>query len=153
MSTQENRVEHRRQVLRALAGLGGAAGAAAVLPSRWTKPVIDGVALPAHAQASPPVFSVSCTATPVSGSNVTPGVGVSSTVTVTPNPGAGQPIQVEVFCAGVSLGDPVTAQTNPDGQYAFGVTDAAVLCASGELRIRMSYLGSSCDSYWQVLAP
>jgi hypothetical protein len=43
----------RRRLLKAL-GLGGASAAAAagLLPARWTRPVIDSVLLPAHAQAT-----------------------------------------------------------------------------------------------------
>lgn len=35
-------------------GLGSAAGVAGMLPARWTKPVVDSILLPAHAQATQP---------------------------------------------------------------------------------------------------
>lgn len=42
----------RRKLVRAL-GIGGAAMAAKALPEKWTKPAVDSVLIPAHAQASP----------------------------------------------------------------------------------------------------
>ena len=42
----------RREVLKTLAASGGALAAAAFLPEKWTKPVVEAGVLPAHAQAS-----------------------------------------------------------------------------------------------------
>jgi hypothetical protein len=42
----------RREVLKALAVIGGAAAASALLPERWVKPVVEAGVLPAHAQSS-----------------------------------------------------------------------------------------------------
>ena len=42
----------RREVLKALAVIGGAAAASALLPEKWVKPVVEAGVLPAHAQAS-----------------------------------------------------------------------------------------------------
>jgi hypothetical protein len=46
----------RRRLFKALAGVGVVAVGAAALPRRWTRPVIDSVLLPAHAQATGTVF-------------------------------------------------------------------------------------------------
>jgi len=43
---------NRREVLKTLAAGSGALAAAAFLPSKWSKPVIQAGVLPAHAQAS-----------------------------------------------------------------------------------------------------
>lgn len=43
---------NRREVIKTLAAGGGALAAAAFLPSKWSKPVIQAGVLPAHAQAS-----------------------------------------------------------------------------------------------------
>ena len=43
----------RRQLLMKVAAAGGAAAAFKLLPDRWTKPVVDMVELPVHAQVSP----------------------------------------------------------------------------------------------------
>ena len=47
-----NAPEGRRRLLKALAVGGGAVVVGASLPAAWTKPVIESVVLPAHAQAS-----------------------------------------------------------------------------------------------------
>ena len=46
------RTEGRRQLLKAVTVGGGAVVVGASLPAAWTKPVIESVVLPAHAQAS-----------------------------------------------------------------------------------------------------
>ncbi len=45
--------ESRRRLIKAVAGSGGIIVGAKVVPREWTKPVVDSVILPAHAQASP----------------------------------------------------------------------------------------------------
>lgn len=50
----EARNESRRRVLKSLALGGGAAiGSAVLLPEKWTKPIVDAVVVPLHAQTSP----------------------------------------------------------------------------------------------------
>ena len=58
MSANENEMlasEGRRLLLKSLAA-GGAA--AAFLPDKWTKPVIDRILVPAHAQGSPGLYGI-----------------------------------------------------------------------------------------------
>jgi hypothetical protein len=43
---------NRREVLKALAAIGGAAAASSFLPEKWVKPVVEAGTLPAHAQSS-----------------------------------------------------------------------------------------------------
>jgi hypothetical protein len=43
----------RRKVLKNMMAAGGVVTAGKALPERWTKPVLDSVMLPAHAQTSP----------------------------------------------------------------------------------------------------
>jgi hypothetical protein len=50
--TNTNHSRHRRNLLKAMASLGGAAAVGKSLPERWTKPVVDAVLLPAHAATS-----------------------------------------------------------------------------------------------------
>ena len=51
---------NRRELLKALGAAGGALAAAAFLPGKWTKPVVDAGVMPAHAQASNlTIFSLS----------------------------------------------------------------------------------------------
>jgi hypothetical protein len=42
----------RRELLKALAAAGGALGAAAFLPGKWIKPLVEAGVLPAHAQST-----------------------------------------------------------------------------------------------------
>ena len=51
-TTPEENTLSRRELLKALAAAGGALGAAAFLPGKWTKPLVEAGVLPAHAQAT-----------------------------------------------------------------------------------------------------
>ena len=42
----------RRKLLKTLAGTGGVVAAGALLPEKWTQPVVDRILVPAHAQAT-----------------------------------------------------------------------------------------------------
>lgn len=59
-SPQDHR-DHRRRLLQAVtaAGIGGAA----MLPTQWSRPVVDSVLLPAHAQATPTIAQPACAIT------------------------------------------------------------------------------------------
>ena len=48
----ESSVEERRKTLRKLLVGGGVLGAAGSLPDTWSKPLVDSVLLPAHANTS-----------------------------------------------------------------------------------------------------
>jgi hypothetical protein len=48
----------RRRLLRAVAGAGGLVTAGRLLPETWTRPVVDAVSLPAHAQTSGSYYGV-----------------------------------------------------------------------------------------------
>ena len=48
----KSHIQSRRNLLKAIAGLGGAVAVGKALPQRWTQPVVDAVLLPAHAQTS-----------------------------------------------------------------------------------------------------
>ncbi|MBN1148645.1 MAG: twin-arginine translocation signal domain-containing protein [Anaerolineales bacterium] len=48
----------RREALKALAASSGALAAAAFLPARWTRPVVQAGVLPAHAQASQCLYDI-----------------------------------------------------------------------------------------------
>lgn len=51
--SSDPRAQGRRRLLKILAATGGAFASSTVLPSRWTRPVIDSLMIPLHAQASP----------------------------------------------------------------------------------------------------
>lgn len=50
----------RRRLLKTIAAAGGAITAAKALPENWTKPVVDSVLLPVHAQATGVTYSIEC---------------------------------------------------------------------------------------------
>jgi hypothetical protein len=50
--SSDSKTQGRRRLLKALVATGGAAAGATALPSRWTRPFIDSLSIPAHAQAS-----------------------------------------------------------------------------------------------------
>lgn len=45
--------QHRRALLKSIAAAGTTAAAASQIPKKWSRPVVDSVLLPAHAQMSP----------------------------------------------------------------------------------------------------
>jgi hypothetical protein len=61
---KKNATDHsRRRVFKALLGAGGAVATANALPDRWTRPVVESVLLPAHAQATTPLVNGTFTGT------------------------------------------------------------------------------------------
>ncbi len=98
----------------------------------------------------PPGTTVTCVATPPNGSTISATDTVDWVVTVSPNPGPGQPIDVATFC-----GDFVGAgggNTDSNGQLIQNNSTAALQCPfSAELRHRFYYEGESADCYWRVI--
>jgi hypothetical protein len=69
--TQEEKIG-RRDLLKAIAATSGAVVAASVLPSSWTKPIIEAGVLPAHAQGSIATATpTTATATPTAAATIT----------------------------------------------------------------------------------
>jgi hypothetical protein len=60
--TDKKSSESRRKLLKSIAAGSGAIVAGKSLPESWSRPVVDSVMLPAHAQTSP-----TCTDTPIAG--------------------------------------------------------------------------------------
>ena len=58
--TNKESNESRRKLLKSIAAGSGAIVAGKSLPEKWTKPVVESVLLPAHAQSSPPSPTFSC---------------------------------------------------------------------------------------------
>lgn len=63
--TEKKSNESRRKLLKSVAAGSGAIVAGKSLPESWSRPVVDSVMLPAHAQTSPP-SSLSCSPSSVS---------------------------------------------------------------------------------------
>lgn len=70
----------RRRLLKALGGAGGTIAAGKVLPEKWTRPVVESVLLPAHAQATGqnPVLNFAGSVTP--GASAGPGPSTANKV-------------------------------------------------------------------------
>jgi len=95
MGDQHGLTHGRRKVLKVLAASGGTLAAGQLVPERWSRPVIDSIVLPAHAQATPLPLALSCVSDPPAGSIVGVIDPVSVTATITPNPGVGAEILFE----------------------------------------------------------
>lgn len=52
--SSNTRLVGRRKLMKVLAAGGGVVTGAALIPDRWTSPIVEAVGLPAHAQTSPP---------------------------------------------------------------------------------------------------
>jgi hypothetical protein len=52
VENEETQALNRRELLKVLTAAGGAIGAAAFLPARWSKPLVEAGVLPAHAQGT-----------------------------------------------------------------------------------------------------
>ena len=60
VENEETQALSRRELLKVLTAAGGAVGAAAFLPTKWSKPLVEAGVLPAHAQGSMiPILEIS----------------------------------------------------------------------------------------------
>jgi hypothetical protein len=62
----------RRKVLQKILMGSGAVGVSAILPSKWTKPIIDTIIVPTHAQGSITTTTPAPTTTPVPTTTIPP---------------------------------------------------------------------------------
>jgi hypothetical protein len=56
----------RRRVL-TIAGIGGASAVTVMLPAKWTRPIVESIVVPAHAQASSATTTSGTTSTTTTG--------------------------------------------------------------------------------------
>ena len=77
--------ENRRKLLKSIAAGSGAVIAGKSLPESWSKPVVDSVMLPVHAQTSPctPCLVAALYCEGSTGTGITVDVAIDGTVTVT----------------------------------------------------------------------
>jgi len=119
-------IESRRKLLKSIAAGSGAIIAGKSLPENWTKPVVDSVILPVHAQTSC-TLSMSATSTaPYStsppGPDVTVGTGGTITTTVTPAPADGEMVLIEAFIDGAFNSSASVPMTGGVASAPFTVT-------------------------------
>ncbi|GMR06351.1 MAG: hypothetical protein BMS9Abin25_0940 [Gammaproteobacteria bacterium] len=137
----------RRKALKAIAAVSGG-----VAVTKWVKPVVESVVLPAHAQATGTIFSMTCVPTPPNGTNLFSPFTASAVVTITPNPGASQTVIVEGFCNGTGPAATDTGLTDAGGQVSF--TGNVDFCSVGQNAVvRFSYMGASTECNWNLAVP
>jgi hypothetical protein len=100
--------ESRRKLLKSIAAGSGAIVAGKSLPDSWSRPIVESVLLPAHAQTSgeeePPTPSSGCTGgTPTPGTNLPFNVAPLFEVTINPAPITDYQIQGFYTCNGSRL--------------------------------------------------
>lgn len=91
----------RRRLLKVLASGSGAVVGMKTLPAHWTQPVLDTVALPAHAQTSPEGLSLTCSIDNIQSDN---GFPATPTLVVTVSGavvGNGDPSGIQIDIEGV----------------------------------------------------
>jgi hypothetical protein len=148
MSSQDHESERtlsRRQLLKAIIAAGGAVTASTLLPSEWSKPVVEVGMLPAHAQeVSPPPpeepepveYGIYCDSDPAGGGDILLDEGGNGTVgsitaTIKVLVGTGPVAGIEVTMTAIvadsypfpdsfSPALPRTATTNASGVASFG---------------------------------
>ena len=101
----QERAVSRRQLLKALSAAGGAVAASTLLPSKWTKPVVEVGLLPVHAQTTP---------TPPIPPTPTPTNTPTPTPTATPEPAA----IIGCFAFNAATGQGIIGPTDTIGTYA-----------------------------------
>jgi len=127
MSSSIEMDRSRRRLLRNLAQGGAAIGTIALLPDRWTRPVIDAVVVPLHAQTSAPLIDPATLAGNWTGSwtDTVAGTGGAATMTVTVNTGA------RTFLVLLDLDGPVFGGPDPIPQSmtgSYNLTGATICC-------------------------
>jgi len=154
--TDKTSIESRRKLLKSIAAGSGVIVAGKSLPENWTKPVVDSVLLPVHAQTSQQSLSCKSTAAPF-GTNVPPGPNVDNTNPIT------LPIRVTVTPPPVAPDNVATWSAYLDGSLAIN-PQALVLAADGTavivinnvggnngvFELRVAWQAEQCSLFWNL---
>jgi len=141
----------RRTVLHGLTA-GGAAITARQLPGAWTRPVVETVILPAHAQTSE--FQLSCSGSPPTGTTIGLGDSVMSTLQVIPPPPLPASATLRLFCGPTSDPEsPIPLDANGTATATRTVNSQNLACAGFSLDLRWTFEGQSVVCSWPVAAP
>ncbi len=129
----------RRKVLKSIVVGSGAVVTGRSLPESWSKPIVDSVLLPAHAETSQPSYTVSIQAYDESFTTELiggpPTVPIGSTVnflftTVPATPGA--VLSIGKYVNGVALPDPIEYTADGTGRVAIKATNMGQGLAAGD---------------------
>jgi hypothetical protein len=122
----------RRRLLKVLAAAGGAAAASTLLPSQWTRPVIEVGVLPAHAQITPgaatpttrpPAIIIGCYAANASGAAT---IGATDTIETY--------AYISLAIAGIELRRTITLNQVGHPQHGVVAIDTGFTDASGRFQ-------------------
>jgi hypothetical protein len=133
---------NRRQLLKALAVGSGIAASAAVLPDRWSKPVVEAGTLPDHAQSSGPTLTAA--ATPMSGA-----VCWITDISVTMSPPTAN-VTIRATVSGTGATAPPDAVTDASGIASF--TDVAAF-QPGTFSLIFSFVNPAYGTNTDTLGP
>ncbi|MDH3690312.1 MAG: hypothetical protein OEU36_12615 [Gammaproteobacteria bacterium] len=122
MSDSNQHNQQRRDALKKLITGSSAIGAAAVMPDKWAKPVVDAVLLPAHAQTSPRVPT--SFAGPVAGPGPSPAGRLLDQLI--PPAQAGNGFPSDTLCVDTSTGEALLIRDSGDLTEILEGTGAAV---------------------------
>ena len=146
----------RRKILKSIAAGSGAVIAGKSLPEKWTKPAVDSVLLPAHAQTSMGFFCES-TGAPFA-DHVAPGPDVDITggpvllpwmVAVVPAPAPGSMINARLYFNGELLQN-IDFALDPDG--TLNLTGISGI-TPGELEFRFTWQPyDECSLFWNLIS-
>lgn len=150
IKAQENEVpdpkdSNRRKAVKKLVAGAGALAAYHVMPTDWSKPLIEQVFLPAHAQTSGVSLHDPCRVEIVSGTQVSPPVVVRVTGEVMPGiPG----LVAQIVATPVGAGSPQTATTTTDsnGDFAadFSFPDIGITYVSATTTVTGANGSATC---------
>lgn len=125
----------KRRLLKALSA-GGVVATAPLLPTAWTKPVVNVVVLPAHAQMSPASQTISATFTGfITGTPPECRVGAElANVTVTGSPALVDGTNVDLVISNTVIPDPGTTNLNATVAGGQAVFTNVNLCGNAPVR-------------------
>jgi len=136
----------RRRLLKALAGAGGVFATGALLPERWTRPVVESIIVPAHAQATGVLarsYAGSNFVSPGGSVLASRGLGQRILNTVIPAANAGEPNGIFV--------NPVSVCLQPGaGTVAIQIYDCIVGTATGNAPLNANGSFSGSVNIWGV---
>lgn len=164
--TDNKSSESRRKLLKKMAIGGATIAAGRSLPSEWSKPVVDSVLLPAHAQTSAPQsLSVTCTRTDPTATTLPQDYGqVLITGNVNPIPDTPYTVDYYLTCNGVhhstspqSILWPANTDIGVVGAgsptYTFGAPINGLCPIGGTYSSGFTYQGVTGDCSWTITSP